>query len=65
MPAVQVTVLLSRSENQILVLETLLKRLVQVCVHTQDRRLAKELKLIDFTRLVRTPAAHVPLMFML
>lgn len=46
-------VLLARSENQILVLETLLKRLVQVCVHTQDKRLAKELKLMDFTRLVR------------
>lgn len=48
-----VTVLLSRSESQILVLETLLKRLVQVCVHTQDKRLAKELKLIDFTRLAK------------
>jgi hypothetical protein len=47
------SVLLTRSENQILVLETLLKRLVQVCVHTQDKRLAKELKLMDFTRLVR------------
>jgi hypothetical protein len=49
----QMSVLLARSENQILVLETLLKRLVQVCVHTQDKRLAKELKLMDFTRLVR------------
>ena len=53
-PAVQMSILLTRSENQILVLETLLKRLVQVCVHTQDKRLAKELKLMDFTRLVRT-----------
>lgn len=50
----QMGVLLARSENQVLVLETLLKRLVQVCVHTQDKRLAKELKLMDFTRLVRT-----------
>jgi hypothetical protein len=50
---VQMSILLTRSENQILVLETLLKRLVQVCVHTQDKRLAKELKLMDFTRLVR------------
>jgi hypothetical protein len=49
----QMSILLTRSENQILVLETLLKRLVQVCVHTQDKRLAKELKLMDFTRLVR------------
>ena len=53
----QMGVLLARSENQILVLETLLKRLVQVCVHTQDKRLAKELKLMDFTRLVRV---HFP-----
>lgn len=55
MDALQMSVLLTRSENQILVLETLLKRLVQVCVHTQDKRLAKELKLMDFTRLVRVP----------
>lgn len=54
----QMGVLLARSENQILVLETLLKRLVQVCVHTQDKRLAKELKLMDFTRLVRTQFAE-------
>lgn len=53
----QMSVLLTRSENQILVLETLLKRLVQVCVHTQDKRLAKELKLMDFTRLVRFHAS--------
>jgi hypothetical protein len=46
-------VLLARSENQILVLETLLKRLIQVCVHTQDKRLAKELKLMDFTQLAK------------
>jgi hypothetical protein len=56
---VQISILLTRSENQILVLETLLKRLVQVCVHTQDKRLAKELKLMDFTRLVRAFPARL------